>query len=788
MQVHFAASIRRLFTIALVALMAITSLVSSASAQNQSVQSSLTGVTISYGGGYQLSDDGRYSDDVMETMMFVGPADILAIGFMSPLVDLNAARDIMLQSLFGEVGTATTIDRGDYTGVSYSLDMLNLDGFEMGAFTLFMNQRAHGYSEFYIFLAPPAYFGTAMQTAQNSFTIDGAQLMNGVDATVMGNMVTANIGTTGGTTVTDVSDVTDNTSGDTGTTSTDTGTTQTGSTGDEQSYLDALSALYQEVDGSLNRNAQAFKDVSDGVLTVEEGADIIFVELEYLAGTNGRVAELSVPASMQDFHNQQVVPWAEAITAAGTTWFTAVEGGATQDQAIDAINNAGSVQAAFGPVLEAEIDSASSSDTGGTSTTQTNTTTTSTTTPSDPGDSSSYIETIQAQRLEFMTSFGEFNDHLGLLSEGASDATVTQVRADTTALAEYWTTFPSIVAQTQAPAGMESVHAAYVEWADQVAELGYLWIEYMNVGQRETLDIFFDHTAVLQIADDNLQTEITAANSASSDNSGEATESTTGSRTTRGSSTSETETTETETSGSGSRTTRGGNSTVTETPDTNGNESETSGRSSRTSSTPDDEEEEAETTSGRTTRGGNNNASSADNEWVTEVFGVSITWSDDFDLNPNSEDPQVSNFDEEEDFLALITTTPNGDNVALTLTVFGNSGSDSTGAINALVNDPALVEDLYGAGAEVVDYEITDDASAVVIFAEDEIGPYYIYVQFTCVSTTCDTLALLIVPADGYPLVDGLAMLETDLAVDGTSVSSLIPSSDIENLVDEYGG
>lgn len=792
MFVPLAKPVRRFMTVALAAMMLISGLIApnSTMAQSQTIQSSLTGVTITYGPPYELQEDGRNADEVMETMMFAGSADILAMGFMSPLVDINGARDIMLEALFGEVGTAATIDRGDYTGVSYSLDMLNMDGLEMGVFTLFMNQRSHGFLEFYVFLAPPAFFGQAMQTAQNAFAIDGVQLMNGVDPTVMGNMVTANIGITGGSAVTDVTDVQEQSGNSTETTQTDTGTT--GNDADaRQAYLTAIVADYEAVDQSLSINAQTFRDVADEVLTPAEGRVIIDEAQTYLMGTNDRIAAIPVPEDMQSFHQDALV-WSNAITNSGVTWFASMNGTAPYEDAIDAINDAVSAQQTFGTLLEAELanTASGSSDTGTTTeSTTTETTGSSQTGTSMSGDATEYVDAIQSQRLEFFASFGTFNEHVATLGDNATDAQIQEIRRLTTAEAEYWITFPSMIPQGPPPAGYEGVQDQYVLWADSVAELGNLWIAYMN-GDRAALDSFSAQIVVVQEADNTLQEAITEANRSAgsgSTDTGSTTstaESSTGStRTTR-----TTGTTETGDAGNTSETTETGDS---------GNTSETNDRSSRTTTTgtSGDTSEGSETgsRSTRSTRGSDTSAttetttSDQPNEWFMDITGATITWSDDFALNANSEDPQVNDVERGEDRISLQADTPEGVTVGLSVTVYANPGTDSMEVADALVDDPDFVAEVYGEGAEVLAYEIAPEQSAVLVLTEDEVGPYYVYVQITCVTQSCDTLALLVIPVEGYPLADTLEMMEEGVAINGISISSAIPASDVEDIVDEFG-
>lgn len=788
---QFATPVRRLVTFTLVAFLMFAGLLAptSTQAQSQTIQSSLTGVTISYEPPYQLQEDGRYQDDVMETMMFLGSADILAMGFMSPLIDLNGARDIFLEELFGEIGAASTIDRGDYTGVSYSLDMLNIDGLEMGVFSLFMNQRSHGYSEFYIFIAPPAFFGSAMQTAQSSFTIDGNQLMDGVDAIAMGNMVTANIGITGGSAVDDVTDIADtsaNTSGTSTTETTDTGSTQsdTGDTsdGDRLGYLLQVGAEYAAVDQSISKIIGSLSDMNDGVITSEEARQVLDEEYAFLQGTNDRVAQIEVPAGMQDFH-QEALAWSEAISGAGDAWLAFVNGTGDSDQAAQALTSAIDIHITFGERLQEEnvivagdsgssesgdTGSTGSSDTGSSRTSQ-STGTSETTTSST--DAAGYVEAVQNHRADFLVSLGNWNEAVSRMEGNPTDAEIQQIREDSIAEAEHWVTFSATAQQLTPPAGYEDAHAAYLDWAAEVTELGNMWIGAMN-GNQADLDGFGDQIEVVADADSQLSTALESAGEGSTD----------------------TTATDTGTSSTG-RSTRSTDST------SSGDSGETTSRTSRTSRTSDTTTENTSETSGsssrsgRTSRGtesttGNTSETSTAgtaNEWVMEITGATITWSDDFSLNPNVEAPQVNDADRGEDKISLMTTTPDGVNVGLTVTVYANEGTDSTGLVSSLLAVPDAVGIIYGEGSEIVESEVTPEASALLVRTQDEIGPYYVYVQVTCVTANCDTVALLSLPSEGDSMLDALEVMETGVAIDGVSISNALPLNYIEDVVNEYG-
>lgn len=768
---------RRLIAMTLVAMLMVSSFFSPAPtmAQSQSIQSSLTGVTISYGPPYELQEDGRYADDVMETMMFLGAADILAMGFMTPLIDLNGARDIMLEALFGEIGSAATIDRGDYTGVSYSLDMLNIDGQEMGVFSLFMNQRSHGFSEFYIFIAPPALFGATMQTAQNSFTINGSPLMDGVDATAMGNMVTANIGITGGTAVTDVTDVAQpsdpDPTPDTGQTGTTTETDQSA----RLAYLLEITFEYGAVDTAIGTIFATLSQMEEGEIDAQTARPLLDEQYVILAGTNDRVGAIQVPAGMEAFH-QEVLLWSDAVTHAGDQWFAFVDGSATSEDASTAMIDAIDVHLEFGEKLQAEnmagasdpeptATSESTGTTGSTRSTRSTGTTEATEvaqTGSTSEDADAYIEAIQNHRQAFFESLAVWNESLDLLTDNASDADIQAARDGSLAEAEFWAGFSANAQQLTPPPGYEDVHDAYLTWAAEITELGNLWIGGLNQDSA-MIDQFFEHLTVVQEADDNLQAAIassgqqgdTGANSSSSSSSDTTEASTNSNRSSRstGSSTSDDTT---ETSSRPDRTTRGSQS------DTSGNTSETSGRTSASSS-------------------------SAANEWLMEANNVTITWSDSFALNETAEDPQISDASIGEDKIYLQATSQNGSVVRFTVTVYENSSADSTAMINGLVNDSDAVLDLFGDGAEVIDYEIAAEASAILVRATDEIGDFWVYAQVTCVTQDCDTVSLLLIAVEGDPLVDVLDDMENGIAIEGTSISSAIPVADVEDAVDQFG-
>lgn len=603
--------IRSIVTMMLVSIMVIAGLAAPASAaQNQTVQSQLTGVTISYGPQYTIQPDGVYEANTMEMLMFIGPADVLAVGFMSPMLDINSARDIILESLIGAGFSTQSIDRGDYSGVSYSLDMMNLEGVEMGVFTLFLSGRSHGYSEFYIVMAPPSLFASTMQNAQNSFTVDGAQLMNGVDANVMGNMVVANQGITGGTSATDVEVVTGDDANTSETTTTETTTAQTTTTettsggAERETYLASVQTEYETVTAEMAAVINALNGMRDEELTAEESFAIIEASTTVLAGTSNRIAGIQAPAGMEGFH-QEFVAWAADISAAGAGWATAKQTGNVDD-----FNNAFETglnsHAAFGDTLEAELANT------GSATEEANETTTTTETTSGGMDRDSYLAAVQAEYVSVTLEITSILDLLDQLSAG--EITAQEARPGIDAAHNVLAGTTGRIEAIQPPAGMEQFHQEFVGWAGTMTDLGNGWIDAVATGNTDAYNAMFSPAIDTHVAfGETLDAEISASTTSTS-SEGAATEEATEeaaetgrtSRTTRTTSTGEADPTEEATDTS--RTTRTTRTTSTDTTDPTAEATETSRTSRSSSSSSSNSSETGSRTS--TTRTGSRTSSS----------------------------------------------------------------------------------------------------------------------------------------------------------------------------------
>ncbi len=875
-------------------------------AQVQSVQSQLTGATITYGPPYQLQADLGYADENLEMIVLLGAADMLSIGFMSPLVDLNGARDIILEALFGEGVVAASIDRGDYPAVSYSLDMMNIDGSEMGVFSLFMNNRSHGFAEFYIFIAPPALFASTMQTAQNSITIAGTPVMDGVDATVMGNMVAANVGITGGTAVTNVTDVTNQTTTTVPTQPAQpTQTTQTTQTTQPDAnaratYLAAVQAEFETANTALTDFVSAFDAFTQQTKTADEVRPIINSTMQTLAGTSQRAGAIQPPAGMETFH-QEFLAWAQAMTNVGVAWANFNNGTATADDHRLALLDAIDAHTAFAESLDAELNATSQAPQQPAQPTQT----TQTTQPVS-GDREAYLAAVQA---EYDTATAELATILGTL-EAMSNETMPAAEAvpilDTAHQSLSGTS--GRAAAIQPPAGMEAFHQEFLAWAQTMTDLGLGWAAGVASGNLDAYSPLFD--AALESHTNfaiSLETELanTGGQTTVQPTAATTTTTTTPTRTTR-TTTAETPapteaTTTTGTTGDGraeylqavraeydyvdeqvllildaldglenetltaeeavaQMTTANAelsasaqrieglsapagmedfhqqflewNAAVVDAGDTWQQfisqqvevdayidalnvlvpvhtafgvalETEETAGSQSTSETPTATEASGTTRTTRTTRsstntpqgntsetGGNTGATTAlagGNEWLMPENNVTVTWTEPF--VPNESDGSATESDPAtgEDSIRLIWESTTGTTSRLTISVTPSDSGDASGLVSMLEADELAAAELFGEGAVLVNSVNDPNASAALIQLNIPQADLWIYVQYTCLDTSCTSTAMLLVVSgrENLPLL--LADMEQGVSVDGVVISNAMSVPDIENSLSTPG-
>lgn len=139
------------------------------------------GQLLTWNDDWELDDDLTYVDDGLESVTLTQGVSLFSVLSVPNDFELDEARDIYLDSLLEEVGGATTIDRGAYGSVSYSLDLVTIEGFEFGVFTLFRAGTGSTPTFAYIFFSEVAAFSSLFESAQDAFRLDDAPIYEGVD-------------------------------------------------------------------------------------------------------------------------------------------------------------------------------------------------------------------------------------------------------------------------------------------------------------------------------------------------------------------------------------------------------------------------------------------------------------------------------------------------------------------------------------------------------------------------------------------------------------------------------
>jgi len=124
--------------------------------------------------------------------------DRLLISFLPATVDSAFAQATVLEEFASGFDGYQEIDRGAYGAVTYSLDIANVDGLEFGVFSLFLNAPDAGFVEFSMYMGPAAAFADGLAVVQQSVTIDGAAVFDGVEGDGLQTLLDDHAGIAGG--------------------------------------------------------------------------------------------------------------------------------------------------------------------------------------------------------------------------------------------------------------------------------------------------------------------------------------------------------------------------------------------------------------------------------------------------------------------------------------------------------------------------------------------------------------------------------------------------------------
>ncbi len=140
-----------------------------------------SGQSLEWSGGWELDEESTYAEDGLEAATITKQVSLLMVMSLPNDFDMDEARDIFLDAFLEAGESSTTIDRGSYGQVSYSLDLLRYEDFDFGIFTLLRAGSGSTPTFAYVFLTPTTMFAAEFQAAQNEVTLDGSGVFGGVE-------------------------------------------------------------------------------------------------------------------------------------------------------------------------------------------------------------------------------------------------------------------------------------------------------------------------------------------------------------------------------------------------------------------------------------------------------------------------------------------------------------------------------------------------------------------------------------------------------------------------------
>lgn len=121
----------------------------------------------------------------------------------------------------------------------------------------------------------------------------------------------------------------------------------------------------------------------------------------------------------------------------------------------------------------------------------------------------SFVDEVRTHRTEFLGEFTEFLESVLMFGEESStEADLQNAFATMDRLADVWVGYPARAGAVSAPSELRDLETLYITWADEIAELGNLWIEARN-GIAEVADVF-DQLDVVNETDKDLGAALSA--------------------------------------------------------------------------------------------------------------------------------------------------------------------------------------------------------------------------------------------------------------------------------------
>lgn len=140
-----------------------------------------TGDEITWDDPWAFDPDVSEVGDGYEIVALSGDLSSLLISVLPNGLDIEDARDLVLDEFQAGTDAFATVDRGAYDNISYSLDAARIDGADLGVFTLFRGGSGNTPTFAYIVIGMVQGFSEDFRSAQEEITVDGDLIFDGVD-------------------------------------------------------------------------------------------------------------------------------------------------------------------------------------------------------------------------------------------------------------------------------------------------------------------------------------------------------------------------------------------------------------------------------------------------------------------------------------------------------------------------------------------------------------------------------------------------------------------------------
>ncbi len=154
-----------------------------------------TGEEVTWDDPWTFDEETSEAGDEFEIVALTGEASSLLISLLPSGLQIEQARDIVLDEFASGADDFTTIDREAYDDISYSLDLADIDGDDLGVFTLFRAGSGNTPTYAYIFISAVQAFGDDFESSQEEIAIDGDPIFNGVDGADLQSQLEESAGT-----------------------------------------------------------------------------------------------------------------------------------------------------------------------------------------------------------------------------------------------------------------------------------------------------------------------------------------------------------------------------------------------------------------------------------------------------------------------------------------------------------------------------------------------------------------------------------------------------------------